>query len=157
MHTSRLLVAIAIALLSAALLAGCGEVSKADYEKDVKKVATKVEKDLDKLDSGTPTAKDLDTAKNSLETAAEDLEDIEAPSEVEDLHEDLVSTLRDTGKLMDRMAPLMEKASKDPTSLGEDELEKMNEITDDFGDIEKRMAKIEAGYDKKKYSVGLES
>lgn len=157
MHKSRLLVAIAIALLSAALLAGCGGVSKAEYEKDVKKVATKVEKDLDKLDSGTPTAKDLDTAKESLETAADDLEDIEAPSEVEDLHDDLVSTLNDTAKLMDEMAPLMEKASKDPTSLGEKELEQMNEITTDFGAIEKRMAKIEAGYKKKKYSVGLDS
>ena len=157
MKNSRLLVAIAIALLSAALLAGCGGVSKSEYEKDVKKVASKVEKDLDKLDSGTPTAKDLETAKGTLEDAADDLEDIEAPSEVEDLHDDLVSTLRDTSKLMDEMSPLMEKASKDPTSLGEKELEDMNEITTKFGDIEKRMAKIEAGYKKKKYSVGLES
>lgn len=157
MKNSRLLVAIAIALLSAALLAGCGGVSKSEYEKDVKKVASKVEKDLDKLDSGTPTAKDLETAKGTLEDAADDLEDIEAPSEVEDLHDDLVKTLDDTADLMDDMAPLMEKASKDPTSLGEKELEDMNEITTKFGDIEKRMAKIEAGYKKKKYSVGLES
>lgn len=157
MHKSRLLVAIATALLSAALLAGCGGVSKAEYEKEVKAVATKVEKDLDKLDSGTPTAKDLDTAQSTLETAADDLEDIEAPSEVEELHDDLIKTLRDTGELMDKMAPLMEKASEDPTSLGEKELEQMNEITTDFGAIEKRMAKIEAGYKKQKYSVGLES
>jgi predicted nucleic acid-binding Zn-ribbon protein len=157
MKKSRLLVAIAIALLSAALLAGCGGVSKADYEKDVKKVATKVEKDLDKLDSGTPTAKDLDTAQKTLESAADDLEDIDPPSEVEDLHDDLVETLNDTAKLMDKMAPLMDKASKDPTSLGEKELEQMNEITTEFGDIEKRMSKIEAGYKKKKYSVGLDS
>ncbi len=157
MKKSRLLVAIAIALLSAALLAGCGGVSKADYEKDVKQVATKVEKDLDKLDSGTPTAKDLETAQKTLETAADDLDDIEAPSDVEDLHDDLVDTLNDTAKLMDEMAPLMEKASKDPTSLGEKELEQMNDITTKFGDIEKRMSKIEAGYKKKKYSVGLES
>lgn len=157
MKKSRLLVAIAIALLSAALLAGCGGVSKSEYEKDVKKVATKVEKDLDKLDSGTPTAKDLDTAKDTLEGAADDLEDIEAPSEVESLHEDLIDTLNDTAKLMDKMAPLMEKAAKDPTSLGEKELEQMNEITTDFSAIEKRMAKIEKGYKKKKYSVGLES
>lgn len=157
MHTSRLLVAIATALLSAALFAGCGGVSKADYEKEVKQVAAEVEKDLDKLDSGTPTAKDLDTAEDSLNSAADELEDIEAPSEVEGLHEDLVSTLRGTAKLMDRMGPLMEKASKDPTSLGEEELGKMNEITGEFGEIEKRMAKIEAGYKKKKYSVGLDS
>lgn len=157
MHKSRLLVAIAIALLSAALLAGCGGVSKAEYEKEVEKIGTKVEKDLNKLDSGQPTSKDLVTAEKSLNDAADDLEDVEAPSDVEKLHDDLVDTLRDTAKLMDEMAPLMEKAAKDPTSLGAKELEQMNGITTKFGDIEKRMAKIEAGYKKKKYKVGLES
>lgn len=157
MHKSRLLLAIAIAVLSAALLAGCGGVSKADYEKDVRKVGTEVEKDLDKLDSGTPTAKDLDTAKDSLEKAADDLEDIEAPSDVEKLHDDLVDTLRDTADLLDEMAPLMEKASKDPASLGEKEMKQMNDITTKFGAIEKRMSKIEKGYKDKKYDVGLDT
>jgi hypothetical protein len=157
MHKSRLLVALAIAVLSAALLAGCGGVSKAEYEKDVEKLGKEVEKDLDKLDSGTPTAKDLETAEATLNKAADGLEDIEAPSDVEKLHEDLIDTLRDTAKLMDEMAPLMEKAAKDPTSLGEKELAQMNEITTKFGDIEKRMAKIQAGYAKKKYDVGLET
>lgn len=157
MHTTRLLAAITIALLSAALLAGCGGVSKDEYEKSVEKVGADVEKDLDKLDSGQPTAKDLDTARESLESGADDLEEIEAPSEVEGLHEDLVSTLRDTADLMDRMAPLMEKAAEDPANLGEKELEQMQGITTEFADIEKRMAKIDKGYAKKKYEVGLGS
>lgn len=157
MHKSRLLVALAIAVLGAALFAGCGGVSKADYEKDVAKLGEKVEKDLDKLDSGTPTADDLKKAKTTLDDAADGLEDIDAPKDVEKLHDDLIETLRDTAKLMDEMAPLMEKASKDPTSLGEKDLAKMNEITTKFGDIEKRMSKIQAGYAKKKYDVGLET
>jgi ABC-type oligopeptide transport system substrate-binding subunit len=42
MKPVRLLFALAAALLCAALLAGCGGTSKADYQKQVKKVGTHV-------------------------------------------------------------------------------------------------------------------
>jgi outer membrane murein-binding lipoprotein Lpp len=155
MKTARLLLALVAALLCAALLAGCGGTSKADYQKQVKKIGSKVEKDIDKLDSGSPSTKDIDAAHDSIDQAADDIDDIDPPSEVKDLHEDLVSTLHDTADVLDRLAPLMAKATKDPTSLGKDEQDEMADITKDFAKIQKEMTRIEAGYKKKKYDIGL--
>lgn len=156
MKLSRLLTTLVAALLCAALVAGCGGgPSKAEYEKDVKKIGNAVEKDIDKLDSGQPSAKDIESAQESIEQAADDIDELEPPAEVEKLHDDLVKTLNDTAELLGRLGPLMEKATKDPQSLGEDEMKSMNEITTDFGKIQDEMNRITEGYAKKKYDIGL--
>ncbi|MCW2926309.1 MAG: hypothetical protein JWM86_277 [Thermoleophilia bacterium] len=155
MKTTRLLAAIVALVACAALLAGCGGPSKKEYEKDVRSVGNSVEKDIKALDSGTPTAKDLDSAQKSLDDAADELDDIDAPDDVSKLHDDLVDTLHDTSDLLGKMGPLMDKATKDPTSLGADEMKDLQKITTDFAAIEKRMKKIEKGYKDKDYSIGL--
>jgi outer membrane murein-binding lipoprotein Lpp len=124
---NRITVAILATILSALLVAGCGGTSKADYEKEVK----------------------------ALDSAVTKLEDIDPPSEVKDLHDDMVSALRDTSELFDRIAPLMKQATEDPASLGEDDVATMTAIQEDFGKLEARMTKVEKGFKKKKYDVGL--
>ena len=157
MKLSRIVPMLLTAILAAALLAGCGEPSKADYEKDIEKVGNKVEKDLDALDSGQPTPATLTKATKSLNAAADEIEEITPPSEVEDLHDDLVSALRDTADLLGRMAPLMKMATEDPSKLGEDDLSKMTKISEDFTKIEARMKKVEKGFEDKKYDIGLDT
>jgi PBP1b-binding outer membrane lipoprotein LpoB len=152
---NRITVAILATILSALLVAGCGGTSKADYEKEVQKVGTDVNAELDKLDSGTPTGDDFAKAQKALDSAVTKLEDIDPPSEVKDLHDDMVSALRDTSELFDRIAPLMKQATEDPASLGEDDVATMTAIQEDFGKLEERMTKVEKGFKKKKYDVGL--
>lgn len=151
----RSTVVLVAILASAMLLAGCGGTSKADYETEVQKIGEQVNEDLDKLDSGTPDEKQIKLAVVSLRKASDDIDAIDPPSEVKSLHEDLVSTLDDTADLLGRMAPIMKLAAEDPTKLGQDDIDTMTKITSDFEDIQKRMAKIEAGFKKKKYEVGL--
>lgn len=157
MKTFRVPTMIATALLCAALLAGCGGgPSKAEYEKEVRRIGDDVEKEIDKLDSGAPTPETLDTATDSIEQAADEIEDVEPPKEVEDLHEDLVQALRDTAELLGRLGPLMEQATKDPESLGEEQRAEMEKVTADFAKIEQEMDRITKGYEKQKYDIGLD-
>lgn len=157
MKHSRILAATVAALLCAALIAGCGGPSKAQYEKDMQKVSKTAEKELDKLESGQPSPEDIEQAQKSLKTAADDIDDIEAPDEVAKLHDDLVEVLRDTEQLMGELAPLMIKATKDPSSLGEDEVKAMNDVTTKFGKIQKEMNRVSKGFTKKKYKIGFDS
>jgi outer membrane murein-binding lipoprotein Lpp len=155
MKPVRLLFALAAALLCAALLAGCGGTSKADYQKQVKKVGTHVEQDLNKLDSGKPSPADITAAEKSINQAADDIDAIDPPSEVKGLHNDLVKELHATADVLDRLAPLMKQASKDPNSLGNDEQQQMKDISSDFARIQKEMTRIEKGYKAKGYEIGL--
>lgn len=155
MKLTRLLTMLVASVALAALVAGCGGPSKAEYEREVKKIGNQVEADIDKLDSGQPSPKDIETAQESIEEAADEIEELDAPEEVEKLHDDLVAALNDTAELLGRLGPLMEKASKDPQSMGEDEMSQMNEITADFGKIQEEMNRITEGYEKKQYDVGL--
>lgn len=155
MKLSRLPLTIAVAVLSAALLAGCGGPSKADYEKEVRAIGADVEKEIDKLDSGAPTPETLEKATKTIDKAADDIDEIEPPSDVEKLHDDLVSTLHDTADLLGRLAPLMEQATTDPESMGDEEREQMEKITTDFEAIEKEMDRVTKGYEKRDYDIGL--
>ena len=159
MKPTRLLLAMAAALICAALLAGCGGgPSKADYEKDMQSVSKEAEKDIDKLTSGSqPSAKDIENAQKTLEDAADDVEDIDPPSDVEDLHKDLVKVLDDTAELMGELGPIMELSQKDPSKVTEDEIKKMNSVTDRFGKIQKEMTRITKAYKKKKYNIGFDT
>lgn len=156
MKLSRLLTTLVAALLCAALVAGCGGgPSKEDYEKSVKKIGNEVEKDIDALGNGQPSAKDIEAAQESIDEAADDIDELEPPEEVEKLHEDLVETLHDTAELLGRLSPLMEKAAKDSQSMGDEEMKRMNEVTADFGEIQEEMNRITEGYAKKDYDIGL--
>lgn len=147
----------ATVLLAALLVAGCGGTSKAEYETEVGKIGTSVEKDLDKLDSGTPSPEVIDEVQGTLEEAADDLEGIDPPSEVSELHDDLVEVLRDTAALFDDLSPLMEKATSNPEAMGKQELDRMTAVTEEFAGIQKRMAKVQEGYEAKDYEIGLGS
>ncbi len=157
MHTSRPLAAIAIALLSAALLTGCGGMSKAEYEKEIEKVATQVDAEQKKLSEGAPSPESLATLSTTLDKAADDIEDVDAPSEIAATHDALVKWLRASAKLADQAVPLMEAAAKDPTKLGEKELAELNELSEKFAKSEKDLAKIEKGYEDKDYDLGFQS
>lgn len=157
MKLTRLLVTLVAALTCAALIAGCGGTSKAEYEKEVNSLAKSIEKDTKALQSGTPDAKAMESAQKSLDKAADELDDIDPPSEVEKYHDDLVDVLHDTSDLLGKMGPLMTKAIKDPTKIGADEQKEMQGYIEDFSKLEKRMKKIDAGFKKEKYKItGLE-
>lgn len=143
-------------VVAALLVAGCGgTTSKADYEAEVGTISRDVQEDLEQLDSGPPSPELIKEAQGSLEEAADALEGIEPPKEVSGLHDDLVDVMRDTAGLFDDLEPLMAQATEDPSSMGKDELERMTAVTEEFAGIEKRMAKIQRGFDKKEYEIGL--
>lgn len=86
----------------ALIAAGCGgdEVSKDEYESSVRSAGTALEKTFGSLgsslsDSSSPedAAKELEQGADALDKAAGDLGDIEAPSEIEDAHDDVVEGL----------------------------------------------------------------
>jgi len=155
---SRLLLFMAAALISAALLAGCGGPTKSEYQKEMKKISVKAEKDIDKLTSGSqPSAKDIEQAQKTLDQAADDVDDITPPSDVKDLHNDLVKVLHDTADLMGELGPIMELSQKDPSKVTEAEIKKMNSVTDKFGKIQKEMTRITKAYKKKNYNIGFDT
>lgn len=145
-----------LAIAAAALLAGCGGTSKADYEKDVKSIGKDVSKEMKAFEAGEPSASDLEDAAKSLDGAADDLDDITPPSEVKDLHEDLIKALRDGGESLGAMAPLLEKVAEDPSSLTEKDSEKMSELGTDVQKLGERMDKVTKGFEKKDYDLGFE-
>jgi hypothetical protein len=175
MILNRVTFAILATILSALLLVGCGgdsssedsadakkassapAMSKGDYEAEVQEIGDAVAAELAKLDEGSPTTADFATAQKALDSAVGKLEDITPPSEVADLHDDLMAALRDTSDLFDRMAPLMEQVAENPAGLGDDEVEKMTAIQDDFTKLEERMTAVEDGFKAKQYDVGLGS
>jgi hypothetical protein len=154
--STRLLVVALVAVLCAALLAACGsEPTKADYQKQMKKASATAQGELDKLESGATSEKDVDKAQAALEQAADDVADIDPPSEVKDLHADLEDVLRDSAKQMGKIKPLLPLSKKDPKTLTPDEKKKMEDVTKGFAKVQKEMARVTAGYDKKKYKIGF--
>ena len=157
MTLRRTLTAALVLVVASLLLVACGGTSKADYEKQVTKIGNTVDEDLNKLDEGEPSVESIEAAQKSLKDAASELDDIDPPSEVSDLHDDLVKVLEDTAELFGTMAPLMQQAADDPSSLGEEELNTMQSVQGDFADIEKRMNAVEEGFKDKDYEIGLDA
>lgn len=156
MKLTRLSLAVLAALLCAGLLAACGGgPTKAGYEKEMTKASEDAQKELKKLQEGTPTPEDVDSAQKTMEKTADDVEDIEPPSEVEDLHKDLTKVLRDTAKLMGELKPLLELSDKDPSKLSAEERTQMQEVPEKFAKLQKDMDRITKGYNKKKYKIGF--
>lgn len=140
----------------AALLAGCGGTSKEEYEKEVRGIGKDVSKEMDSFGDGQPQSSDLEDAEKTLDTAADKLDDVTPPDEVKDLHEDLIQALRDGGDSLGKMAPILDKATDDPTSLSEEDTEKMNDLGKDVQKLSERMEKITKGFKDKDYDLGLE-
>lgn len=109
------LLAISVMLVSALLLAACGGMSKAEYEKEVNKIGKQVSKDLEGIQGGQPSEAEIKKAKNALNTAADDLEDLSPPKEAEKGHEALVKGVRGLSELVEKLGEAMALAEKDPT------------------------------------------
>ncbi|MCW2925131.1 MAG: hypothetical protein JWM98_2535 [Thermoleophilia bacterium] len=149
----RHMITFALAVLCAALVAGCGgAMSKGDYQKEVRGIDKRVEKDLDALDSNDPSASDINKAESSIDKAANDLDDLDPPSKVKDAHKDLVDVVRDTSKLMGRVGPLIGNAKKDPSKLSDKDVKELQKVSEDFAGIEKRMTKVQKEFEDAGYT-----
>ena len=145
MNLHRTTLPILASLLCTLLLAGCGEPSKKDYEKEMTAIGEKADKDMKQLEGGQPTEKDIKEAGDTLEQVADDFEDVTPPSEVEDLHDDLVKTVRDLAGSMDQMDEMI----KDPANADPKDMEKLQKASE-------RLDKITKGYKKKGYDIGID-
>jgi maltose-binding protein MalE len=158
---SRLLFFMAAAVVCAALLAGCGggPLSKDEYQKQMKSTITKAEKDLDKLTSGSdqPTEAEIKEVQKRVQKTADDVDKIDPPSEVKDLHKDLVKEFNETADVIGQLPDVIELGKKDPTKISEADHKKINDVTDQFGKIQKEFARISKGYKKKHYDIGLDA
>lgn len=153
MRAPRLFLSILVMVAAAMLLAGCGAVSKSQYQKDVKKVIDKVEQRTDKLfASGQPSGKDLEEAGKAITDAADELEGIEPPSDVEKLHDNMVEDIRTLGESLDKLGPAMDKIKKDPSKA----TEIMKDVQGEQEKIVKATSRLEEtrkAFVKKGYSV----
>jgi hypothetical protein len=159
MKPARVLTALVIPMLVALLLAGCGDdgaLTKSQYEHQVGSVNRQVTKDIDKLDAGPPSGTDIDAARAAIDRAASKLDDIEPPHEVQQLHEDYVKELHAESSILKRARPLFLEVAKDPTLSSKDQAS-MQQVQSDFEDVSKEMSRIQKGYDKRGYDVGLDA
>ena len=144
------LIMLATAILAMALLAGCGELSKSEYVKEVNKISSKADKQFSKLDKGEADDGDIKAITKALDSMADDLDALKAPSEVKDLHKDLVQTLRDGSDLVDEAGDI--GIFEDPSKI---DPKKMEEFQKHAAAFEKDSKRIESGFKKKKYSIKL--
>ncbi len=104
MHRARLIVPVLVAA-SAIAVAACGEDTeeKNDYVDQVNEVTTTLNQGLTEISSGAAATSPDQAATvfadfgSELETAASDLEGIEPPEDVTDLHDKLVTEVKDLG------------------------------------------------------------
>jgi hypothetical protein len=141
------------ALVSASLLAGCGALSKSEYQKQMKAVGKKADKQFKSFKTGQPSAKSMTKASKALDSVADDVEDITPPSDVESLHKRLIKVLRKTARTIKKLGPLMDQAMKDPTKIDQKQMESVQK---DMADVQTEMDSIQKGYKKKKYDVGFD-
>lgn len=142
-----------LALAAALLLSACGgngELTKDEYEKEVRSVMVEV-RDSDVFSGGQPKASDLEKGADVIKTAAGDLAEIEPPADVKALHEDLVTGIREFGDQLGRMAPILAKVEKDPKA-GATAGAELQAVAKDFSgtteDLEKTINALEdKGYD----------
>ena len=97
--------AAAVALIAAgALAAGCGNGEQNDYVDQVNEIQTQLVNDLTEASGGPVTSNPKEAAHaadeiaNVFNSTADELEAVEPPEEVADLHNQLVSSLRGIGK-----------------------------------------------------------
>jgi beta-phosphoglucomutase-like phosphatase (HAD superfamily) len=102
-------------LVSALLLSACGGMSKKEYEKEVNKIGAQVSKDLEGIQGGQPSEAEIKKAKTALNTAADDLDDLDPPKDAEKGHEALVKGVRGLSELVEKLGKAMALAEKNPT------------------------------------------
>jgi hypothetical protein len=97
--------AAAVALIVAAGLAvGCGNGEQNDYVDQVNEIQTQLADDLADVGAGPATSNPKEAAQAADQiaavfgSAADELETVEPPEDVADLHTELVSSLRGIGK-----------------------------------------------------------
>jgi hypothetical protein len=105
--------------------------------------------------SDSPDAAGVEEAQRTLKVAASSLDDIDAPDDVADLHENLVDLLNDAAFLFDELGPLMAEATNDPSSLDEADLKFINGATERLAGLKGRLTDIGNGYKAKDYDLGL--
>lgn len=116
-----LVVRIAAVLVAAALLAGCGSVSKAEYAKELRTTMGDLEASygdaIGEAGGGAATPADatkLRTAQLALRDAASRLDEIEPPEDLRDEHRDLVRGVRDMADSVSLLLRATELADSDP-------------------------------------------
>ncbi len=139
------------ALLAFALTAaGCGEMSKAEYQREVEKVGRTAEKGLGQISQAgnqDPDPAEFKAAAASLRKAANDLEDITPPEEVRQPHNDMIDGIRSLADLMDELAVELPTIKKDPASA----MKLLEKIQSNPGI--KKLDKAKQGFDKAGYTV----
>lgn len=140
--------ALAMMIAAALTLSACGGLSKTEYQSKVNKIMNKVDKEMGSFSN--PDGAQMKKAAKLLDTAADDLDDITPPSEVKDLHADLIAEVRELSKLMKKLAPFMEMAQKDPAKaagMQKDMADTYTKLQKVGTDLEKtRSAFIKKGY-----------
>ncbi|MBC7645476.1 MAG: hypothetical protein H7123_10125 [Thermoleophilia bacterium] len=117
---SRILPALFVLVLATALISACGSVSKSQYQKDVKKTLDSVKTDFSKLQQPSDpkdfpkVAKQYSAAADSLDGAADDLNDIKPPSDVKSEHKDLVKSVHDLATVFRGLGKALVIESSDP-------------------------------------------
>jgi hypothetical protein len=111
----RLSVLLFAAIVCAVALAGCGEMSKAEYEKKADKIGTRAESEMDSLFKGekAPTPKALRKAQTAVDDAANDMDDLSPPSKVKTPHERMVRGLKGLAEAFGRLADDLDDAKSD--------------------------------------------
>jgi hypothetical protein len=145
---------ILIALFAcASLVAACGAVSKSEYQKQVKKIMDRVEKDGNKVFSASePKESDFKKAEKIMNEAADDLEDITPPDDVKTLHEHMVDDIRTLADAMPKFGAAMVKLRKNP----QDQEKIINDLQKDQKKLEKatdRLDKTRKEFVKKGYTA----
>lgn len=145
---------VLLALVACAgLVAACGGLSKTQYQKQVKKIMDKVEKDgKNVFSSSNPTEADFKKAEKLINQAADDLDDISPPSDVKDLHKSMIEDIRTLADAMPKFGKAMAALQKDPSKAEsmmkdlESEQKKVQKATE-------RMEKTRLAFVKKGYTA----
>lgn len=152
MRTFRLPLALLAVLACSTLLLACGGPSKEEYERQMQRVNARIDEDIEQVSAGEPSVRALDAAIASIERAARDMEEIEPPGEVEQLHDDFVDAAGETAKLLERLRPLMEKVTSG-ARLDADEMERFEEFQVEFTKLESRTEEIVDGFEQRGYDI----
>ncbi len=142
------------AVVSAIVLAGCGEVSKAEYTKNMQSALKPLNAQFKQLNN--PTSSAMKSTGVKMQQVADDIDHVDAPSDVQPLHDRLVKDLHTLGTLIVKLAPEMDKLNKDPSAFAQVQqdmpgiTEKFQKTSNDLDAVMKSYAKH--GYEFSKLS-----
>jgi len=136
-----------------ALAAGCGgggggsELSKSEYQKEVQAVGKTLSTSIDDLGSAVSGSGDLEEAagqidalQEALKGAADDLAELEPPSDVESAHDKLVEGIRGFADGLDDLESAMADGDVDEIQkfqtdfASSDAVQKISDATEELGE-----------------------